>query len=762
MRHEFSARMTKFRSVRHKLQMTVIFFITLLAVFMYYYFPSQQKQALEESFRRQVQSLAQSVALGYTLAQRYEDYTGLKAAIDHARSDNSLRFVAVVSGGLTLFSYPEGFTFSEDMMHIDTLVVSRAPINPDGQVEVVVGNSRKPIEEQLRTIRHTTMLVSLATLLLGSFFAFGQAGMIVRPLAALKRSMARVEQGDLDVTVHVARRDEIGELAIEFQHMIESVRTARDHVEKANKELLEKNEALNVSEQNFRLIFDSAPVPLALTRVEDSVPILINDAMLVLLELTEEQAMKMRAADVYAKKEERDMILGYLASKTPINDVEIQILTGRKNVKSVSMSISPMNYHGESCLEVRLVDITQRKQDEEKILHKNIELTKANEEILRQKEVLDSQAKDIQHANSELLRRNIQIQADREKLSVALENLKATQAQLIQSEKLAALGTLVAGIAHEINTPLGAIRASIGNIERALGRAISQLPELFRLLSPSEQTEFFSLLNTALETTPRLSAKELRQKRRGIAAELEAAGVPHAEELAEDLAEMGLLEGPMQWEVLLRHHHAQFVMQLAHRLVLQQRNSQNIAVAVEKAAKVVFALKNYARFDQSGKKCPALITEGIETVLTLYHNQLKQATEVIRKFDPVPEIMCYPDELNQVWTNLIHNAMQAMNNAGTLEIAVAKENSDIVVRVTDSGQGIPPEIKERIFEPFFTTKTAGEGSGLGLDIVRKIIERHEGTIAVESVPGKTTFTVRIPIILPSPAPETEQAHLAQQ
>jgi sensor histidine kinase regulating citrate/malate metabolism len=93
-------------SVRHKLQTTVIFFISLLAVFMYYYFPSQQKQALEESFRHQVQSLAQSVALGYTLAQRYEDYSGLKAAIDHARSDKSLRFVAVVSGGLTLFSYP--------------------------------------------------------------------------------------------------------------------------------------------------------------------------------------------------------------------------------------------------------------------------------------------------------------------------------------------------------------------------------------------------------------------------------------------------------------------------------------------------------------------------------------------------------------------------------------------------------------------------------------------------------------------------------
>jgi signal transduction histidine kinase len=110
-------------------------------------------------------------------------------------------------------------------------------------------------------------------------------------------------------------------------------------------------------------------------------------------------------------------------------------------------------------------------------------------------------------------------------------------------------------------------------------------------------------------------------------------------------------------------------------------------------------------------------------------------------------VFCYPDELNQVWTNLIHNALQAMNYQGTLTIDVTTQEQQVKISITDSGQGIPEEIKTKIFEPFFTTKPPGEGSGLGLDIVKKIIDKHQGKIEVESVPGKTTFTFYLPMIL---------------
>ncbi len=174
-------------------------------------------------------------------------------------------------------------------------------------------------------------------------------------------------------------------------------------------------------------------------------------------------------------------------------------------------------------------------------------------------------------------------------------------------------------------------------------------------------------------------------------------------------------------------------------------NNQNILTAVRQASKIVFALRNYTHYDHSGEKTKVSITETLETVLELYHNQLKQGINVRRYYQSVPPIWCYPDELNQVWINLIQNAVQAMAGKGNLELKVFLQDNQIVVEVTDSGCGIPAEIKDRIFEPFFTTKQAGEGSGLGLDIVKKIIDKHQGRIEVETAPRRTRFQIWLPI-----------------
>ena len=133
-------------------------------------------------------------------------------------------------------------------------------------------------------------------------------------------------------------------------------------------------------------------------------------------------------------------------------------------------------------------------------------------------------------------------------------------------------------------------------------------------------------------------------------------------------------------------------------------------------------------------------------MLTIYQNQIKQGIELVRRFDELPLVPCLPDEINQVWTNLIHNALQAMGRTGTLTIGLRQEAGNALISVGDTGCGIPPELRDRIFDPFFTTKPAGEGTGLGLEIVRKIVEKHGGRIAVDSEVGRgSTFTVSLPI-----------------
>jgi signal transduction histidine kinase len=344
-------------------------------------------------------------------------------------------------------------------------------------------------------------------------------------------------------------------------------------------------------------------------------------------------------------------------------------------------------------------------------------------------------------------------EATAQELSLTLDHLRATQAQLIQSEKMAALGQLIAGIAHEVNTPLGAIRASIGNISHALNDSIQQLPELFRRLNPAQQRDFFALLDKSLNSQIALSSREERQAKRALRNNLAEYDLEETDLIADTLVDMGIYDGIEAFIPLLQTPDISFILQAAYNLSSQQKNSQNINTAVERASKVVFALKSYARYDQSDTMIETNITEGIDVVLTIYHNQLKQGVEVTKNYQTVPPILCLPDELNQVWTNLIHNAIQAMKNQGGLEISVFPQNDYVVTQITDSGPGIPDNIKERIFEPFFTTKPSGEGSGLGLDIVRKIVEKHHGKIEVESRPGQTTFSVLLPI---KPTPEAEK------
>jgi predicted ATPase/signal transduction histidine kinase len=332
-----------------------------------------------------------------------------------------------------------------------------------------------------------------------------------------------------------------------------------------------------------------------------------------------------------------------------------------------------------------------------------------------------------------------------QELTKTLEELKNTQDELIQKEKMAALGQLIAGIAHEINTPLGAIRSSAGNMAKFLEQTLDQLPTLFQSLSIEESAIFLTLLQRSLQNKFSFSTKEERKLKRALRRELENYQIDDADLIAERLAIMGIFDNLDAFVSLLKRPDNFPILEIAYKLSELQRCTATINASTDRASKVVFALKTYARYNLSGEKTIAHLSDGIETILTLYENQLKHGVELIKNYADIHPILCYPDELNQVWTNLIHNSLQAMNNKGTLTIDITEVERDVKISITDTGCGIPADIKDKIFQPFFTTKPPGEGSGLGLDIVKKIIDKHSGKITVDSQPGQTTFNIFIPL-----------------
>lgn len=374
------------------------------------------------------------------------------------------------------------------------------------------------------------------------------------------------------------------------------------------------------------------------------------------------------------------------------------------------------------------------------------ELADGFNQMLEQIEISDQE---LAQTNDKLKNSNHNLSHALRDLKHTLDELQDTQRELIQSEKMAVLGQLVAGVAHEVNTPLGAIRLSVESINHFVQKTLLELPHFLQQLSPKLRDDFFRLLQHSLSKENTLSSREERRFKRQIRQQLQeqrqAQEQANIDIIADRLIDMGIYEDLTPWQTLLKHQQAQETLRYAHVLSGLQRSAKNITEATQRASKVILALKSYAHYDPSNTAIEANITDGLETVLTLYHNQIKQGIEVIRNYQPIPSIPCYPDELNQVWTNLLHNALHAMNYQGTLKIEVAQTSPWIHVAIIDSGCGIPDDIQARIFEPFFTTKIAGEGNGLGLDIVNKIVAKHSGKISVESQPGRTCFNVYLPL-----------------
>ncbi|MBM2815769.1 MAG: Histidine kinase protein [Ignavibacteria bacterium] len=335
-----------------------------------------------------------------------------------------------------------------------------------------------------------------------------------------------------------------------------------------------------------------------------------------------------------------------------------------------------------------------------------------------------------------------------DELHVVLEELNKSQEQLVLSEKMAALGQLVAGIAHEINTPLGAINSSNKSISNEIDFLLFEAPEIYQSIPNEIKPIFNNLLKKASNLGQSLTSREERQFRRNLSSLLEENHIENGSALAEMLVSLGVYDNIDEFVGLLKHPKAEEILHVCQKFSGIKLSSNIITSAIDRVSKIVFSLKNYARFDSEGNKLTADIHENIEMVLTLYQNQIKQGIDIVKNYHINRMLSFVPDKLSQVWTNLIHNSIHAMDSKGTITIDTDIVDSEAVIKFTDTGKGMPDEVKARIFEPFFTTKPQGEGTGLGLDIVNKIVKSHNGRIEVESELGKgTTFKIILPTSL---------------
>ncbi len=307
-----------------------------------------------------------------------------------------------------------------------------------------------------------------------------------------------------------------------------------------------------------------------------------------------------------------------------------------------------------------------------KLLNQQKELQKANEELLKKSEDLELQKFNIEEKNKEL--------------TEALNNLKITQNQLIQSEKLASLGQLTAGIAHEINNPLNFVLSNIAPLRR----------DLYDLLE---------LIKKYDETIQYLCKKE-------------------------KINELEIFKAEIDYNYLINE-------------------IENLLDGMDEGAKrtadIVKGLRNFSRMDEGVKKLTD-INAGIESTLVMLKNEIKGRIEVELNLGEIPKIMCYSGKINQVFLNLLSNAKDAIKDKGKITIKTYNDNENVYISIKDNGIGIKEEIKNKIFEPFFTTKEVGKGTGLGLSITYGIIQDHNGKIEVFSKEEEgTEFLISLPI-----------------
>jgi len=484
-------------------------------------------------------------------------------------------------------------------------------------------------------------------------------------------------------------------------------------------EIEEANQKIRENEAQFRAFFNQAGVGVVQVIANSGELVIANQRYCEIVGYSVEELKNMTYVDITHEDDIAKQIK--MTEKVLIGETDKYRHEKRYRHKDgrlvwADVTITPLWEPGETPTFILAVvqDITDRKLAEEKIIKLNNEL----------EDKVAERTQDLERANCEL--------------EAAIESLKSAQTQLINTEKMAVLGRLVAGIAHELNTPLGVINSAGGTIERILQKELDNVIE-FCCKAPEDVYKIYINLVSKCDDNKENAYK--RMLRRTYYNAVEEKGIQIDNEIIEKLADLGYQGEADEFTELVSNPENIKAIKTAYSVAILHKSVEMIRVSAEKASKVIIALKTYSHKDTNKSLVPHDVVEDMETVLTLYYNQMKYGVEIIKEYETVPHVICFPDKLHQIWVNIINNALQAMNYKGTLKIRISNDSDRVKVSISNNGPAIPDSIIDRIFEPFFTTKILGEGTGLGLDIVKRLVEEIDGDINVESKPDETTFNI---------------------
>jgi signal transduction histidine kinase len=335
-------------------------------------------------------------------------------------------------------------------------------------------------------------------------------------------------------------------------------------------------------------------------------------------------------------------------------------------------------------------------------------------------------------------------------LRTVMVRMEGQEAMLRQQEKLAGLGQITAGLMHELNNPAAAVRRATSQLRDALLHWQDLNAELERVGGDHHATVLQKLrdeVGQRASAPPPLDPIERSDREDAMQEWLENLGVDEAWELASSL--VGLGWSPDELAAVSGRLDPSLQPTLIQWLATSGqlfRLADEASRGSEAISELVASVKAYSRNDEAPVQ-QVDISEGLESTIVMLRHKLSAGIRIVRDYHPVPKVEAYPSQLNQVWTNLIDNAIDAMGEAGTLTVRTRATDDRVIVEIADDGPGIPPDQLSRVFDPFYSTKPPGKGTGLGLSTVHTIVtKRHRGTIDVDSSPGQTVFRVVLPLL----------------